>query len=107
MLPLITGEKAVRKTVWCTTHQQFCELKSADLHCAGFPCVSWSPQGKRLKDGGDDFVHWCAWVAERRISKETESRMFIVQKKLRRFRMFEICTSDVYDVYYKYKFVNE
>lgn len=54
------------------------DFPKAEIHVAGFPCVSWSPIGKKQKDEGEDFVHWAAWVAWRREAQDSllESQMF-------------------------------
>ena len=73
MMPLIrqcgkgnlsTG--AVHNFAWCVVHRKLCRVRQAQFHWSGFPCVAWSPQGKRKGEEGPDFEHWAAWAALRR-----------------------------------------
>ena len=70
MLPLVFQPNIMAQTASCIVHGAKCPVKPAGpkitVHCAGFPCVSWSPQGSRQKTSGSDFKHWCAWISHRR-----------------------------------------
>ena len=46
MFPLIAQRQAIRDQVPYMVHGCSCPIPKADLHVAGFPCISWSIQGK-------------------------------------------------------------
>ena len=33
--------------MWCERHQQYCYFRRCDVDCSGFPCVDWTPAGRR------------------------------------------------------------
>lgn len=66
MMPLVRHPTCMGNRFECVQHGQECKCLAADVHIAGFPCVSYSPQGLRRADKGDDFPHWCCWAAQRR-----------------------------------------
>ena len=70
LLPLVKQNSATSDCAWCEHHQRECFLETCDVHVSGFPCVSWSPQGSRKADNGDDFRMWSAWAANRRKKKD-------------------------------------
>lgn len=78
LFPLIRHGGSIRSRVYCERRQFYVDFPKAEIHVAGFPCVSWSPIGKKQKDEGGDFVHWAAWVAWRREAQDSllESQMF-------------------------------
>ena len=65
-MPLVRHPTCMGNRFECVQHGQECKCLAADVHIAGFPCVSYSPQGLRRADKGDDFPHWCCWAAQRR-----------------------------------------
>ena len=73
MMPLLRHPTCMSNTFECVQHGQSCKCRPADFHIGGFPCISYSPQGLRRLDKGDDFPHWCCWAAQRR-SLEDSSR---------------------------------
>lgn len=71
LFPLIRHGGSIRSRIYCERKQFHVDFPKAEVHIAGFPCVSWSPIGKKQKDEGNDFVHWAAWVAWRREAQDS------------------------------------
>ncbi|CAE7861900.1 unnamed protein product [Symbiodinium microadriaticum] len=63
MMPLVKSGKACTRRAWCEVHKKHCDIQPARDLWAGFPCVSWSPQGQRERDNGQDFLSFCAFAA--------------------------------------------
>ena len=42
--------------LWCARHMSYCFLEGVDLDASGFPCVDWSPAGRRLGIYGESFA---------------------------------------------------
>ena len=66
LFPVLKESSSTSHSAWCEHHDRNCFLERATVHICGFPCVSWSPQGSRKADNGNDFKMWCAWAAHRR-----------------------------------------
>ncbi len=79
LLPFIKKSGTMSKKAYCIVHKRYCNIDGtspsddseldedpATFHIAGFPCVSWSPQGSRLTTNGSDFKHWSCWICHRR-----------------------------------------
>lgn len=72
MLPLVTSCTGIQTSGWCQIHQRFCNLKKCRDVFAGFPCVSWSPQGSGHKDLGEDFVAFCSFASVTLVLEDRE-----------------------------------
>ncbi|CAJ1358887.1 unnamed protein product, partial [Effrenium voratum] len=63
VMPMLHSGKATKRTSFCVLHQKECVVEPCREAYAGFPCVSWSPQGSRQRDDSEDFDCWCAMAA--------------------------------------------
>jgi len=63
LMPLIKSSMSVQTTAFCHVHNDFCRVTPCRDSWAGFPCVSWTPQGLKEGDLGNDFVVFCCFAA--------------------------------------------
>ena len=58
-------------TSWCCRHGRTCSTSRAAIHVAGTPCTDHSSYGSRLRDQGKCYILYLAWIAQRRLLRET------------------------------------
>ena len=63
LMLLIRSKAAVNLHAPFVVHGRRCQIHKSREVWAGWPCVSFSPQGQRKKDEGQDFEHWAAFMS--------------------------------------------
>ena len=65
-----TASVVMETHMHCEIHGRSCELKRADIHVSGTPCVAWSSQGLRVGASGASALSFFSWIGQRRLIQE-------------------------------------